>query len=187
MSNLLFIASSPWASRVYILSVSAALLLLANPVFIGGSPALAAPPQLAASSANNIEGAQLTEAERRTLLKDEFHAVSSVHGVPPTVAKLLDLNSAENGMADPGQPWSAGCCPMPGAGSFHRRMLFSALNASRSRFFIAYELGGIAHYFRLDLYELKSGSATLLWRKDGIKSYGSFDEFKSALAADKVD
>lgn len=157
-------------------------MLIANLAFNAGSVALAAPT---ANSANKIENAQLTEAERRTLLQDEFQAVASVHSVPPAVAKVLDLNSVENGMADPGQPWSAGCCAMPG--SFHRRMLFSALNASRSRFFIAYELGGIAHYFRLDLYELKDGAATLLWRKDGIKAYGSFNEFKSALAEGKVN
>lgn len=120
---------------------------------------------------------ELTDVERAQFAAAKFAIINNTKSIPRAVADALRLGDKENLMADPGQPWAAGCVVQQGQA---RRCLIFAGQAE-SRCFVFFEQGGIAHFYRLDMYQIEGNKATLLWTTNGIKKFDNIAELKKAI------
>ena len=82
-------------------------------------------------------------------------------------------------MAEPGQPFQVSCVvdmskPLPA-----KRLIFIAM--SNDQCLVAFERGGIAHMYLLNVYTLKDGKAELIAAPNFRREIKSFEEMQDAL------
>ncbi len=123
----------------------------------GPPPIPGEPPVVAWTQPN------MSSAKRQAFLESDFKFLRAMSVLPAAVLKVY---TAEDGgrlaMADPGKEFEATDYikdpTLP-----RRRLIFAGVSEDRA--FVHYEMGGLAHSFVLEFFELKSPEAAVgLWR-----------------------
>ncbi len=122
-------------------------------------------------------GTGLPEAQRRAMLNaSHWREIPAAAMLPPALAGLF---ADEDGkLADPGQPWDAGCTPR----HLPRHRLEWAVSSGKY-YVVQYASGGYATYRHVLIatLPLRTRKPLVLWRGADIEAFKDYKAFLAAL------
>lgn len=137
---------------------------------------------LALATADGSEAARL---DQRVLMDpSRFTAIASVADLPAAVRELCV--GKEGRMADPGQPFNAGCLVFPDSPP-GTRMIWAAHSTRDGIYVLHYEVGGIAHSFHVLVVQADGRKISADTHYEaGAHRFENYNAFVAALQAHTI-
>jgi len=123
----------------------------------------------------------MSPAERQAFLEGDFQVVRTVRALPSAVLKVYTVKDGGwLALTDPGKKFQA-TDVIEDPSLPRRRLIFAGVSEDRA--FVHYEMGGIAHSFVVDFFELKSREAAVgLWKGYCDAPSNTLDDLQRRIA-----